>query len=213
MMIMGKSLVEIFRESYTMQLLLLTSIIAIGFIFERSIFFIKSRFDYFKLIKEIEPALRKGDARKLERLAYTGKSPVHRVLKAAIDNSNLNDTELSELLSSAVHEEIAKYHKFLSALATVVAIAPLLGLYGTVVGLIKAFHNIAVTGSGGPEVVGGGIAEALLTTQFGLLIAIPSLIFYNYFAQRADDVEEYLNAFTEKILSYRKVVWNKKLDA
>ena len=211
-MIMGKSIAEIILGSYTMQLLFATSVIALALIIERAVYFIKNRFDYFKFVKEIEALLRDGDRKRLERIAYSKNTPVHRVLRVAVDNLDRDEDELRELLSSQVQEEVARAKKFLGGLATIVAIAPLLGLYGTVVGLIKAFHNIAVTGSGGPEVVGGGIAEALLTTQFGLLIAIPALIFYNYYAKKTEDMEDYLEALEGKIVSYRKILWNKMME-
>ncbi len=211
-MIMGKSITEIILGSYTMQLLFVTSVIALALIIERAVYFLKNRFDYFKFVREIEALLRDGDKKKLERIAYSKNTPVHRVLRVAVDNLDRNEEELRELLSSQVQEEVARSKKFLGGLATIVAIAPLLGLYGTVVGLITAFHNIAVTGSGGPEVVGGGIAEALLTTQFGLLIAIPALIFYNYYAKKTEDIEDYLEALASKIVSYRKILWNKMLE-
>ncbi|MEO0084701.1 MAG: MotA/TolQ/ExbB proton channel family protein, partial [candidate division WOR-3 bacterium] len=81
-------------------------------------------------------------------------------------------------------------------------VATLLGLLGTVTGLIKAFHNIAVTGSGGPVVVSAGIAEALITTAFGLLIGIPSLLFYNYFVKKAADMTLNLESAQEKLLLF-----------
>ncbi len=210
-MIMGKSIAQIIMQSYTMQLLFITSIIGLALIIERGVYFLKNRYDYFKFIKEIEKHLRDGDRKKLERIAYSKNTPLHRVLRVAVDNLDAEEDELREVLSSQVQEEVAKSKKFLTGIATVVAIAPLLGLYGTVVGLITAFHNIAVTGSGGPEVVGGGIAEALLTTQFGLIIAIPALIFYNYYAKRAEDMEDSLDAFANKLVSYRKILFNRML--
>ncbi len=211
-MIMGKSIAEIIMGSYTMQLLFITSVIALALVIERGVYFLKNRFDYFKFVKEIEGILREGDKKKLERIAYSSNTPVHRVLRVAVENLDKNEEELKELLSSQVQEEVARSKKFIDGIATIVAIAPLLGLYGTVVGLIKAFHNIAVTGSGGPEVVGGGIAEALLTTQFGLIIAIPALIFYNYYAKKTEDMEDYLEALASKIVSYRRILWNKMLE-
>ncbi len=211
-MIMGKSIAEIIMGSYTMQLLFVTSVVALALIIERGIYFLKNRFDYFKFIREVEELLREGNKKKLERVAYAKNTPVHRVLRVAVDNLDISEDELRELLTSQVQEEVAKSKKFLGGLATIVAIAPLLGLYGTVVGLITAFHNIAVTGSGGPEVVGGGIAEALLTTQFGLMIAIPALIFYNYYAKKTEDMEDFLEALASKLVSYRKILWNKMLE-
>jgi len=210
-MILGKTLLEIFKESYTMQLLLIVSIVALAIIIERAIFYIRHRFNYFKELKIMESSFKKMRLEELKRMAMKKNSPFHNLLRQGLENLQMEEQELRELLNSIVFEERAKFEKFLGGLSTIVAIAPLLGLYGTVVGLIKAFHNIAVTGSGGPEVVGAGIAEALLTTAFGLMIAIPSLVFYNYFVKKTEDTAEYLEALVHKILHYRDKYWQEKL--
>jgi len=210
-MILGKTLLEIFKESYTMQLLLIVSIVALAIIIERAIFYIRHRFNYFKELRIMESSFNKMRLEELKRMAVRKNSPFHNLLRQGLENLQMEEQELRELLNSMVFEERAKFEKFLGGLSTIVAIAPLLGLYGTVVGLIKAFHNIAVTGSGGPEVVGAGIAEALLTTAFGLMIAIPSLVFYNYFVKKTEDTAEYLEALVHKILHYRDKYWQEKL--
>jgi len=210
-MILGKTLLEIFKESYTMQLLLIVSIVALAIIIERAIFYIRHRFNYFKELRIMESSFNKMRLEELKRMAVRKNSPFHNLLRQGLENLQMEEQELRELLNSMVFEERAKFEKFLGGLSTIVAIAPLLGLYGTVVGLIKAFHNIAVTGSGGPEVVGAGIAEALLTTAFGLMIAIPSLVFYNYFVKKTEDTTEYLDALVHKILYYRDKYWQEKL--
>ncbi|RMF86179.1 MAG: MotA/TolQ/ExbB proton channel family protein, partial [Nitrospinota bacterium] len=71
-------------------------------------------------------------------------------------------------------------------LGTIAAIAPLLGLLGTVTGMIKAFRVVSVQGVGHPSALAGGIAEALLTTAAGLIVAIPTIVFYYYFSRKAD---------------------------
>jgi biopolymer transport protein ExbB/TolQ len=85
-------------------------------------------------------------------------------------------------------------------MGTLANVATLLGLLGTVTGLITAFHNIAVTGSGGPAVVSGGIAEALITTAFGLFIGIPTLFFYNYFSKKAADLAITLESTSDRLV-------------
>ena len=92
----------------------------------------------------------------------------------------------------------------LSMLSTIVAISPLLGLLGTVIGLINAFYSIVVTGSGGPEVVAGGIAEALLTTAFGLIIAIPALVVRNYFFNKANEAVIQAEVLIKEIVAWRE---------
>jgi biopolymer transport protein ExbB/TolQ len=85
-------------------------------------------------------------------------------------------------------------------LGTVASSAPFIGLFGTVVGIIKAFHSMAVMGSGGFAVVAGGISEALVATALGLGVAIIALIFYNYFQVRLDRIESALTIGTARLV-------------
>ena len=96
--------------------------------------------------------------------------------------------------------------RFLPILNTIGNISPLLGLLGTITGMITAFESIAESGTGDPRVVAGGISQALITTATGLMIAIPAIIFYRYLGHRADiartSVEVYAMAFSNTLLAY-----------
>jgi biopolymer transport protein ExbB/TolQ len=85
-------------------------------------------------------------------------------------------------------------------MGTLANAATLLGLLGTVMGLIKSFHNIAITGSGGPAVISSGIAEALMTTAFGLFIGIPTLFFYNYFTKKSNEQAMALDGVSDRVV-------------
>jgi biopolymer transport protein ExbB len=106
----------------------------------------------------------------------------------------------AELMESTILEQRIKMERFLSGLGTIGYVSPLLGLLGTVIGLIRAFTSIAVTGSGGPAVVSSGIAEALLTTAVGLIIAVPVIYFYNYFSKRATDIVDEMESVMRRLL-------------
>ena len=94
--------------------------------------------------------------------------------------------------------------RFLLVLSTIATVAPLLGLLGTILGMITAFESIARAGTGDPQVVASGISVALLTTAGGLIIAIPSLIFHRYLASRAEAIVErgelYFHAFGSTLI-------------
>ena len=85
-------------------------------------------------------------------------------------------------------------------LGTVGASAPFIGLFGTVIGIIKAFHNMALMGSGGFSVVAAGISEALIATALGLVVAILAVIFYNYFQTRIERIEAALTIASNRVL-------------
>ncbi|MDZ7343353.1 MAG: MotA/TolQ/ExbB proton channel family protein, partial [candidate division KSB1 bacterium] len=100
---------------------------------------------------------------------------------------------------AAALEEKMKLERYLSILGTMGNIAPFIGLLGTVIGIIRAFHDLAVSGSGGPSVVSAGIAEALITTAAGLVVAIPAVIAYNYFLRRVGTIMSEIEAATKKV--------------
>jgi len=199
-MTVGRSLIDIFRESYTMQVLLLVSILALGFILERVVFYLKKKSDTDSLLKRFFAYIEAGKWVDAKALLEEKDEPVRRILKIGVENKELPEDVLLDLMEAGIIKEKKNLTKSLTPLATLAAIAPLLGLYGTVVGLIRAFNDIAITGSGGPEVVGRGIAEALLTTAFGLIIAVPALIFYNLFSKKAQDVISILEVSIREFL-------------
>jgi len=99
---------------------------------------------------------------------------------------DLGREETKEAIQDAGSLETPHLERYLRVLGTVVTVAPLLGLLGTVVGMIRVFNVIAIQGVGDPGALAGGIQEALYTTAVGLSVAIPSLVFYNYFRHRTD---------------------------
>ncbi len=107
--------------------------------------------------------------------------------KAATGHDNYNVIEASKrAIERATAKTNAEMKRGLGSLATIGATAPFVGLFGTVVGIINAVKGMATTGSGGIGAVAGGIAEALVTTAFGLFVAIPAVWFYNYFQNKTD---------------------------
>ncbi|MEI8243147.1 MAG: MotA/TolQ/ExbB proton channel family protein [bacterium] len=105
--------------------------------------------------------------------------PIARAVLAVLEQNG--DRESRErALDHSVEQDMLQLQAGVSALGTIASVAPFVGLLGTVIGIIKAFGSIAVSAGGGAEVVSAGIAEALVTTACGLLVAIPSVVFYNY---------------------------------
>ncbi len=199
-MIMGQSLVEIFRGSFVMIALLLASIAALALVIERLVYFTRNRFDPSKGLIELRRKLK--DNGPTEALAWTqaAKNPMGRLFGLALENLSLTSDEVSDLLYSLILEERVRFERLLGGLGTLANAATLLGLLGTVVGLIQAFGNIAATGSGGPAVISGGIAQALLTTAFGLIIGIPTLFAYNYFSKKAADQAMILESTSDRLI-------------
>lgn len=202
-MILGQSLFKVFKSSPVMVLLLGCSIAALALIVERLWFFAKNRFNSHKGLQTIRQLVKnQGITQALEYAKTKQKNPMGRLFALILENNHLSLEEISELAYGLILDERVRQERFLGGLGTLANVATLLGLLGTVTGLIRAFHNIALTGSGGPVVVSAGIAEALITTAFGLFIGIPSLLFYNYFTKKATDMTMILESTSEKLLVF-----------
>jgi len=115
-------------------------------------------------------------------------SPLGRILAAALVNHRHSREVMKEAIEEEGHQVVHELERYLNTLGTIAAISPLLGLLGTVIGMIKVFAAITVAGVGNPTVLAGGISEALITTAAGLSVAIPSLIFHRYLTGRVDQL-------------------------
>ncbi|MFC1512021.1 MotA/TolQ/ExbB proton channel family protein [Candidatus Latescibacterota bacterium] len=142
----------------------------------------------------------------LERIRGTQESDLSKdpVAKFLADQAEV--AEFREELHITVDDATRTYvTRFLPVLSTVGNVSPLLGLLGTITGMITAFESIATSGTGDPRVVAGGISQALITTATGLIVAIPAIIGYRYLGGRADrarsSVEMYALAFSNTLLA------------
>lgn len=162
------------------------------------------------LVPQIWKLSREGklDASALRSLKMS--SPLGAVLAAGLANSrhgrDIMRTSIEEVGRQIVHE----LEKFLNTLGTIASITPLLGLLGTVVGMIKVFTAIMMHGVGDPTILAGGISEALITTAAGLSVAIPSLIFHRYFERLVD---EYVLNMEEEALRLIDVLHGEREEA
>jgi biopolymer transport protein ExbB len=133
--------------------------------------------------------------------ALEQSSPLGRVLAAGLASRGRPRDIIKERLEDTGRHVVHELERFLDALGTIASIAPLLGLLGTVTGIIKAFNAINEGGMGDPRMLSGGIAEALITTAAGLCVAIPALIGYKYLRRRVDrivvDMEKEAMALTD----------------
>jgi biopolymer transport protein ExbB len=116
------------------------------------------------------------------------KSPLEQVLAAALINRNQPRAVMKEAIEEEGRQIVHGLEYFLGALATIAAISPLLGLLGTVLGMIDVFAAIVTAGVGNPGVLAGGISKALITTAAGLSVAIPALIFHEILSSRVDQL-------------------------
>lgn len=124
-----------------------------------------------------------------ERLASVrAGSPLGRIIVAGLNNSRHGREIMKESIQEEASHVVHDLERFLNPLGTIAAITPLLGLLGTVIGMIKVFMEIMMQGTGNASILAGGISEALITTAAGLSVAIPALVMHRYFQRRIDDL-------------------------
>jgi biopolymer transport protein ExbB len=138
------------------------------------------------LARQVREHVAQGRAATLDIEALRAGSPLGRVLAAGLVNREHDWAVIRESIEEAGRHVVHDLGRYLNTLGTIAAITPLLGLYGTVLGMIETFGAIRAAGVGEAQTLAGGISVALLTTAFGLSVAIPALILYRYLRGRID---------------------------
>ena len=176
--------------------LFICSIIALTIIVERFIYLTKIKALDNTLSSNIIKLLKENDTKTLITLCETYSTPLSNI----ISNGLKNKEKIKEVIQIESNKELLKLEKFISALSTISTIAPLLGLLGTIIGMIQSFSVIATIGATKPTELASGISNALLTTAAGLIIAIPTVVFYNYFVSNIDKRISFMENITNEII-------------
>lgn len=174
--------------------LLTCSLIALALTIERIFFWAKMKSQ--DVLTQLMALVEKGDFERAQQLGKQSSQPIARVLAAGIAHRNPTPAKAME---AAAQGEIPLLKNRLGALDTIVTLAPLLGLLGTVVGMIGSFDVMSEAGMGQPHAVTGGVAEALIATATGLLIAILTLISYNYFSAKVEREMDRMEHFSSSL--------------
>ncbi|MEC9488265.1 MAG: MotA/TolQ/ExbB proton channel family protein [Halanaerobium sp.] len=185
--------------------LIICSVIAVGTILER--FFYLRRVNQIdqKILDQVEMSLLRGETTNAVRLLKGRKDPVARIFSAGLASASKNLQEIENKIRVAGEEEIKNMEKNLSILDVIATVAPLIGLLGTVLGIIDSFNILAaMRGMAAPQQLSSGIAEALITTATGLVIAIPCMLIYSYFTSRVDKAAHEMNKWTVHLISILK---------
>ncbi len=138
-------------------------------------------------LKEVEEFLRVGKHNEALALCSASNSSIARIIYAGLKRIGKNVEQIKEAVSDQGRQEAILMERYLTTLGTIAGVSPLLGLLGTVTGMIKTFNVLALSKKlGDPGMLSAGISEALITTAAGLIVAIPSFILYKYFSSRVD---------------------------
>ena len=182
--------------------LILFSVVSLSIVFERAWSLRNLVSNSLALAHTICPPLERGDfATALQTSQQQGETPAGRIFSDVLARHRTDSMEyLSDLTEDKRFEELEALKGPLWILGTVGSSAPFIGLFGTVIGIVKAFHNMALMGSGGFSVVAAGISEALIAPALGLVVAILAVIFYNYFQTRIERIEAALTIASNRVL-------------
>ncbi len=187
-MFAGKTLLQILSMGgFTMYVLLLCSVLSLGVIIDRLISYgKKSRPARPQFMGRIRDQLRRKDVEGAIELCRETDAPYAKVVLAGLEKAGRTEKLVSGVMERQIAIEEEKLQRLTSIVATIGNIAVYVGLFGTVLGIIRAFRDISAAGTGGMDVVIGGVAEALITTATGLAVAVPSVVLYNYFTRRIE---------------------------
>jgi len=191
-MFAGKTIWDIVQiGGFTMYILLFCSVVSVTILLERLLYYRRrSRTKRAEFMVKIKRALKTGNVERAMEICKDTDAPFSDVVWSGLELYGHHEKEISNAMEREITVEITKLERRTSIVGTIGNTAVYIGLFGTVLGIIRAFQDIAEAGAGGMSIVIGGVAEALVCTATGLFVAIPAVIAFNYFTKR---VESFLN--------------------
>jgi biopolymer transport protein ExbB/TolQ len=158
------------------------------------------------LVQEAQMAISSNDKKTIGTLKgqRAADAPVRILISTGLLNSDLDPSELSEVLAVARIRQAERLMKGLPIFGTMAAIAPFIGLLGTVIGIVESFNGLAQSGAAGPNVVAAGVATALWATAAGLVVAIPAVVAYNVFRNKAKTVMTDMEVVSREIIALHR---------
>jgi biopolymer transport protein ExbB len=189
---------------WILYLLILSSVLSVAVMIYKAIYFYKNRVDWDAFVEMLTAFMNKDDIEAATSYVQRISTPAARVLLSGFQNIEKGAGAVEEILIGKRISEKFKMESKLVILGTLGNNAPFIGLFGTVLGIIKAFHDLATAQNPNPSVVMTGVSEALVATAVGLLVAIPAVIAYNYFQRRVKEFVTQMEAASKMLLVYMK---------
>lgn len=195
----------VFKGGVAVLVLAVFSLVSVAIMLERFWTFRSFKRDLADFFDSFKNVLSRKDVESAVLVCSTSASPLARVFSAGYNKRGGGREEVANAMELAGRAEIARLERFLGVLGTIGSTAPFVGLFGTVLGIIRAFSDLAISSGATPAAVADGIAEALVATAAGLFVAVPAVIGYNLFvrsvSRHALTLETMANECTEAILS------------
>ena len=188
------------RGGIMMYPLFLASVLALAIIINKLYVLSRARINERELMRRIKGLVNQKRIEQAVAVCNNSKGPVASILNAGLSQYNKGQRAIEDAFEAQALEEVPRLESYLPALATIAAVSTLMGFTGTVLGMIRAFDSIAAASATSPAIVASGISEALITTATGLLIAIPTLLFYRYFVHRVDRLVSEIERYCKELI-------------
>lgn len=206
---MLNNVIEFFNKGgFMMYPLLLSSIIGLSIMIEKMITMRRKKVIIPEIVNVIENIKNYDDIDLAISICNKHRGSFANIIQLGLNNKDLPKEELKEILNDNGRQEVFTLEKGLGILETIAGIAPLMGLLGTVIGILKVFEVIKTEGMGHANMMAGGISEALITTIAGLVVGIPALIVYNYYTNKAEglilEIERHSSETLRKITAFKE---------
>lgn len=183
-MLADMNFVQALTSSPVLIALVLCSVVTLGVVLERLHYFHKRRDEPDTLLRDVLDMLREGNVSEAVRRCRANKHPLGAVAVEVLASARESAVVQEERLQVALSQQKLLLERNLGVIGTMAAVAPLVGLLGTVWGIMRAFNDMALTGSAAPSVVAAGVAEALVTTAAGLVVAVPAVVLFNHLSRK-----------------------------
>ena len=193
------TLTSLLKISIVIPILLVCSVVMVAYTLERFVAFLRiGRLDT-ATSERIKQCIRQGQVKDAIAMCNRKQNFITHALEVALNAANFPRDEMESIFALYRMKLQGLLNRHLSIFGTLSFIAPLLGLLGTVLGVIRAFRDLALSGSGGPTIVAAGIAEALIATAAGIAVAVTSAVLYNYFTTRLRSIVQQFDLLSQEV--------------
>jgi len=191
---------ELMKLSVVMPMLLFSSLLVVAYSLERLWYYWRAGRINSRFLVEVKRLVRDGKVQEAVDYCDKQRGLVPEIVKAGLNASHLSRIDAEDTMENYKARSQNLLRARLGVFGTLSFISPLLGLLGTVLGIMRSFHDLALSGSGGPTIVAAGISEALVTTVAGIGVAVPAAIIYNYFTNRLRNLMVRVDTFTSELV-------------
>jgi len=188
------------KGGWTMIALALLSVLSVAVMLERGWVFHKAEKGKEEFLKKLKGVLKSGSVSEAITVCEASTTSLAYIVRAGLGSFHHGEEGMGESMEKAAMKEVLHLEKNLGIIGTTGSIAPFVGLFGTIIGIIRAFHDLSLSSGGGPAVVSEGIAEALVATAAGIFVAVPAIIMFNYYTNRVNRVVAEMEAIASEAL-------------